>query len=65
MPSEAGITILIIKIANEAAVKLAPFITRNVAVKTIKLAGMGTIICSIIHPKNTAQDALFIIKDWA
>ena len=53
-----------IKIANEVTVKPAPCITRKVAVKTIKLAGIGTMICSTIHPKKTAQDALAVIKDW-
>lgn len=65
MPSAAGITILTIKITNEVTVKPAPCITKNVAVKTIKLAGIGTMICSTIHPKKTAQDALAVIKDWA
>ena len=63
MPRDAGIIILIIKVPMDVRVKLAPCMTRKVALKTIRLAGIGTIICSIMQPKNTAQDALVIMND--
>lgn len=40
-----------------------PFKVRMLVVITIKLAGMGTIICSRIHPKKTAQAPLLMMND--
>lgn len=56
-------TILNIKVPKDTRVKLAPCMSRKVELKTIKLAGMGTMICSRIHPKKTAQETLVTIKD--
>lgn len=63
IPKEAGMTISTSRIPKAAKEKLVPFNSRNVEAKTMRLAGIGTIICSRIHPKKTAKDALLTIKD--
>jgi hypothetical protein len=40
-----------------------PFKVIMLVVITIKLAGMGTMICSRIHPKKTARAPLLIMND--
>jgi hypothetical protein len=63
IPREAGIIILMNKVPKAASEKLVPLRITKVELTTMRLAGMGTIICSSIHPKNTAKDVWLIIKD--
>lgn len=63
IPREAGRITFTSKVPSAAIEKLVPLSRRKVEVKIIKLAGMGTIICSTIQPMNTAQDTLTTMKD--
>jgi hypothetical protein len=63
VPREAGMTIFIKRIPNELRDRETPCKVMRLVVITIMLAGIGTMICSKIHPKKTAQAPLLIIND--
>jgi hypothetical protein len=56
-------TIFIKRTPKELKESGTPFKVIMLVVITIKLAGMGTMICSRIHPRNTAQAPLLMMND--
>jgi hypothetical protein len=63
VPKEAGMTIFIKRTPKELRERETPFKVMILELITIKLAGIGTMICSRIQPRKTAQAPLLIIKD--
>ena len=63
VPKEAGMIIFITRVPKELRDRGTPCKVMMLVVITIMLAGMGTMICSRIHPMKTANAPLLIIND--